>query len=110
MPLATTDDPGGRGRKVLDNTLIYVMSEIGDGRITRASARSSTRRPRRSCRWSPSARPAGRAEERPVVQFPSRLKDIGGQVNRPLADIYLTMAKRWGGERHFPGRRRLPGC
>ena len=29
--LATTDDPAAPGTKVLDNSLIYVMSEIGDG-------------------------------------------------------------------------------
>ena len=29
--LATTDDPGAPGTKVLDNTLILWMSEIGDG-------------------------------------------------------------------------------
>jgi hypothetical protein len=29
--LATTDDPSAPGTKVLDNTLIYWMSEIGDG-------------------------------------------------------------------------------
>ena len=36
--LATTDDPAAPGTKVLDNTLIYWMSEIGDGQIhTRVS-------------------------------------------------------------------------
>ena len=29
--LATTDDPAAPGTKVLDNTLIYLFSEIGDG-------------------------------------------------------------------------------
>lgn len=31
--LATTDDPSAPGTKVLDNTLIYWMSEIGDGQL-----------------------------------------------------------------------------
>ena len=53
--LATTDDPAAPGTKVLDNTLIYLISEIGDGRVTRASAISSTRRRRTASRWSRSA-------------------------------------------------------
>ncbi|MEO8903528.1 MAG: DUF1552 domain-containing protein [Polyangiaceae bacterium] len=92
--LANTDDPSAPGTKVLDNTLIYWMSEIGDG------ADHTT----------------GSMVEYPQVPSYLPLVSIGkaggalktGQVvrfdtDRPAADLYLSLCKAMGaGTATFP--------
>ncbi|MEP7049239.1 MAG: DUF1552 domain-containing protein [Pseudomonadota bacterium] len=92
--LAATDDPSAPGTKVLDNTLIYWMSEIGDG------ADHTT----------------GSMVEYPQVPSYLPLVSIGkaggalktGQVvrfdtDRPAADLYLSLCKAMGaGTATFP--------
>jgi len=92
--LANTDDPAAPGSKVLDNTLIYWMSEIGDG----------------------SGHTTGSLVEFPQVPSYLPLVSIGkaggalktGQVvrfenDRPAGDLYLSLAKAMGaGTASFP--------
>ncbi|HEY5375588.1 MAG TPA: DUF1552 domain-containing protein, partial [Polyangiaceae bacterium] len=85
--LANTDDPSAPGTKVLDNTLIYWMSEVGDG----------------------SGHTTGSAVEYPQVPSYLPLVSIGkaggalktGQVvrfdtDRPVGDLYLSFCKAMG--------------
>jgi hypothetical protein len=85
--LANTDDPAAPGSKVLDNTIVYWMSEIGDG------AGHTTQS----------------VVEEPQVPAYLPLVSIGkgggalrtGQVvrfdeDRPAGDLYLTFAKAMG--------------
>jgi hypothetical protein len=92
--LATTDDPSAPGTKVLDNTLIYWMSEIGDGQ----------------------GHTTGSAVEYPQVPSFLPLVTIGkaggalksGQIvpfatDRPATDLYLSLCKAMGaGTATFP--------
>ncbi|HEY3665140.1 MAG TPA: DUF1552 domain-containing protein [Polyangiaceae bacterium] len=92
--LANTDDPSAPGSKVLDNTLVYWMSEIGDG----------------------SGHTTGSVLEYPQVPSYLPLVSIGkaggalktGQVvrfdsDRPAADLYLSFCKAMGaGNAIFP--------
>ena len=109
--LATTDDPAAPGTKVLDNSLIYVMSEIGDGQDhTRVSEILYPQTPD----YLPLVtigKAGGALKSGQVVQFPIDTKDKAGAVNRPAADIYLTMAKAMGAANvTFPGQMGvLPG-
>ncbi len=86
--LANTDDPSAPGTKVLDNTLIYWMSEIGDGAQHTTDATSVAY---------------------PLYPMYLPLVTIGkaggainsGQVvrvadNRPAVDLYLSMAQAMG--------------
>jgi len=110
--LATTDDPTAPGTKVLDNTLIYVMSEIGDGQDhTRVSEILYPQTPD----YLPLltiGKAGGALKSGQVVQFPIDVKDKAPMVNRPAADIYLTMARAMGAPTSvtFPGQTGvLPG-
>ena len=92
--LANTDDPAAPGTKVLDNTLVYLMSEIGDG----------------------SGHTIQSTVEYPQVQSYLPLVSIGkaggalksGQVvrfatDRPASDLYTSLAKAMGaGTATFP--------
>jgi hypothetical protein len=109
--LATTDDPAAPGTKVLDNSLIYVMSEIGDGQDhTRVSEILYPQTPD-SLPLLTIGKCGGAITSGQVVQFPIAAKDMAGKVNRPAADIYLTMAKAMGASSvTFPGQTgTLPG-
>src|SRR5262245_6727840 len=109
--LATTDDPAAPGSKVLDNTLIYVMSEIGDGQDhTRVSEILYPQTPD-SIPLITIGKAAGALNTGQVVQFPIAEKNSAGTVNRPAADLYLTMAKAMGAANvTFPGQTGvLPG-
>ena len=111
MPLATTDDPAAPGTKVLDNTLIYVMSEIGDGQDhTRVSEILYPQTPD-SIPLITIGKCGGAITSGQVVQFPIAAKESAGTVNRNAVDIYLTMAKAMGASNvTFPGQTGvLPG-
>ena len=109
--LATTDDPAAPGTKVLDNSLIYVMSEIGDGQDhTRISEILYPQTPD----YLPLitiGKAGGALKSGQVVQFPIAEKMTAPTVNRPAADIYLTMARAMGAANvTFPGQMGvLPG-
>jgi hypothetical protein len=103
--LATTDDPAAPGTKVLDNTLIFWMSEIGDGQ--------------NHTRWSEVEYPqvptflplvtigkcAGAIKSGQLVQYPIGTDQTSAiQKNRPASDLYLTFAKAMGASgATFPG-------
>jgi hypothetical protein len=111
MPLATTDDPAAPGTKVLDNTLIYVMSEIGDGQDhTRVSEILYPQTPD-SIPLVTIGKAGGAITSGQVVQFPIADKNSAGTVNRNAVDLYLTMAKAMGATAaSFPGQTGvLPG-
>jgi hypothetical protein len=103
--LAATDDPAAPGTKVLDNTLIYWMSEIGDGQ-------GHNRRSYLEYPQVPSYLPlvtigkcAGAIKSGQVVQFPIGKDDTeASTVNRPASDLYLTLARAMGAmDVTFPG-------
>ena len=108
--LATTDDPAAPGTKVLDNTLIYLFSEIGDGQDhTRISYILYPQTPD----YLPLitiGKCGGAIKSGQVVQFPIAAKDKA-TPNRPAADLYLTMARAMGATNAtFPGQTNvLPG-
>jgi hypothetical protein len=109
--LATTDDPAAPGTKVLDNSLIYIMSEIGDGQDhTRVSEILYPQTPD-SLPLLTIGKCGGAITSGQVVQFPIAEKMSAGKVNRPAVDLYLTMAKAMGASSvSFPGQTgTLPG-
>ena len=86
--LASTDDPSAPGTKVLDNTLIYWMSEIGDGqRHSTKSELAYPPRPNLICRWSRIGKSGGALKTGQVVRF---------DTDRPATDLYLTLARAMG--------------
>jgi hypothetical protein len=103
--LATTDDPAAPGTKVLDNTLIYVMSEIGDGQNhTRASLIEYPQVPAHLPLVT-IGKCGGALKTGQVVSFPlGDSPDNAMKIDRPAADLYLTMAKAMGASAAtFPG-------
>ena len=92
--LATTDDPSAPGTMVLDNTLIYLMSEIGDG--SNHTTTSLVEYPQ-----VPSYLPlvsigkaGGGLKTQQVVRF---------DTDRPASDLYTSFAKAMGaGTATFP--------
>jgi Protein of unknown function (DUF1552) len=89
------DDPSAPGTKILDNTIIYWCSEIGDGQYHNLS----------SADYPSSYHPDGT----PFIRQYLPLVSIGGgggalktgrvvrnDVDRPATDLYLTLAKAMG--------------
>jgi hypothetical protein len=107
--LATTDDPSAPGTKVLDNTLIYWMSEIGDGQNhTRVSEVEYPQVPA----YLPLVtigKCGGAIKSGQLVQYPlgsgnASDANYAGMINRPATDLYLTFAKAMGASNvTFPG-------
>ena len=85
--LANTDDPAAPGSKVLDNTIVYWMSEIGDGAgHTTQSAIEYPQVPAYLPLVS-IGKGAGALKTGQVVRF---------ETDRPAADLYLTLARAMG--------------
>jgi len=103
--LATTDDPTAPGTKVLDNTLVYWMSEIGDGQNhTRVSELEYPQVPT-SLPLVTIGKCAGALKTGQVVRagIGTDAKNAA-MVNRPATDLYLSLAKAMGaGNVTFPG-------
>jgi hypothetical protein len=103
--LATTDDPAAPGTKVLDNTLIYCMSEVGDGQNhTRVSLLEYPQVPAYLPLFS-IGKCGGAIKSGQVVEYPLG-KDAAeaSAMNRPAADLYLTLARAMGAvNATFPG-------
>lgn len=95
--LATTDDPTAPGTKVLDNTLIYFMSEIGDGaNHLRVSAIEHPQVPAHLPLLT-IGKCAGALKTGQVISAPiDKDVDASAKVNRPATDIYLTLARAMG--------------
>ncbi len=85
--LANTDDPAAPGSKVLDNTLVYLMSEIGDGAgHTTQSAIEYPQVPAYLPLVS-IGKAGGALKTGQVVRF---------DVDRPAPDLYSSFAKAMG--------------
>ncbi len=93
--LANTDDPAAPGTKVLDNTLVYLMSEIGDGDgHTTGSAIEYPQAPSYLPLVS-IGKAGGALKSGQVVRF---------DTDRPASDLYTSLAKAMGaGTATFPG-------
>jgi hypothetical protein len=109
--LATTDDPAAPGTKVLDNTLIYLFSEIGDGQDHARVSEILYPQTPDSMPLVTIGKCGGAITAGQVVQFPIAEKSKATMVNRPAADLYLTIARAMGaGSVTFPGQTGvLPG-
>jgi len=95
--LATTDDPAGpAGSKVLDNTLIYWMSEIGDGaNHTRTSYLEYPQVPQ-SLPLVTIGKCGGAIKSGQYLQAQLGKPEEAENANRPASDLYLTMAQAMG--------------
>ena len=110
--LATTDDPAAPGTKVLDNT-----PHLRDERDRRRPGPHPRQRDplpadaRPACRWSRSARRRRAEDAGRSCSSRSTRTTRRRAVNRPAADIYLTMARAMGAANvTFPGQTGvLPG-
>ncbi|HEX3776901.1 MAG TPA: DUF1552 domain-containing protein [Polyangiaceae bacterium] len=86
--LANTDDPSAPGTKVLDNTLIYWMSEIGDG-ANHTTMSSTTGYPPMP-QYLPLVtigKAGGAFKSGQIVQY---------ATDRPAGDLYLSLCKAMG--------------
>ncbi len=94
--LATTDDPSAPGTKVLDNTLVYFMSEIGDGQLhTRISEIKYPQVPTQLPLLT-IGKCGGAIRSGQVVSFPIGEGDAAATIARPATDLYVTLARAMG--------------
>ncbi|MES1207167.1 MAG: hypothetical protein ABUS79_14620, partial [Pseudomonadota bacterium] len=102
--LAKTDDPAAPGSKVLDNTLIYMMSEIGDGAGHKRTSEIEYPQIPAHLPLVTIGKCAGAIKSGQVVQFPIDKPETAGMVNRPATDLYLSLARAMGAATAtFPG-------
>lgn len=101
--LATTDDPAAPGSTVLDNTLIYWMSEIGDGmNHLRVSMIEYPQVPS-SLHLVTIGRAGGALDTGQVYRASIGTdKNAALQVNRPAGDLHVTLARAMGVTADFP--------
>jgi hypothetical protein len=87
--LASTDDPSAPGTKVLDNSLIYIMSEIGEcnNHTTVTSLKDSYPPFPAYLPLVSIGKSGGALKSGQVVHF---------DTDRPASDLYLTFAKAMG--------------
>ena len=109
--LATTDDPAAPGPRSSTTPSSTCSARSATGWITRASAISSTRRRPTSLPLVTIGKCAGAIKTGQVVQHPIAAQDMATMVNRPAADLYLTLARAMGAANvTFPGQTAvLPG-
>lgn len=103
--LATTDDPAAPGTKVLDNTVIFCMSEIGDGADHNRMSEVLYPQTPDSLPLVTIGKAGGALKSGQVVQFPLVTdKNSTAVVNRPATDLFLTLAQAMGAKNAtFPG-------
>jgi hypothetical protein len=104
--LAAADDPAAPGTKVLDNTLIYVMSEIGDGQNHNRVSEVEYPQVPTHLPLVTIGKAGGAIKSGQVVGFPIDKPDNGAaeKVARPATDLYLTLARAMGASAAtFPG-------
>ena len=85
--LASTDDPSAPGTKVLDNTLIYWMSEVGDGAMHTTTSDSKIYRATSYLPLVSIGKCGGAIKSGQVVRF---------DTDRSAVDLYLSFAKAMG--------------
>jgi hypothetical protein len=102
--LATTDDPSAPGTTVLDNTIIYCMSEVGDGQAhTRTSELTFPQVPT-SLPLITIGGGGGALDTGQVIRFNIGAQGEAAGVNRPATDLYLSLAQAMGvSGATFPG-------
>ena len=106
--LATTPDPSASdGSTVLDNSLVFVFSEIGEGDYhTRTSQVESPQIPTH-LPFVTIGKAAGAIKSGQVVSFPIAEQNPE-MVARPAVDLYLTLAHALGAtDVTFPGSPKL---
>ena len=87
QPLATMDDPSTPGTKVLDNTLIYWMSEIGDGQDHSTGSKILYPQTPTFLPLVTIGKAAGALRTQQIVKF---------DTDRPASELYLAMARAMG--------------
>lgn len=85
--LANTDDPAAPGTKVLDNTIVYWMSEIGDGNGHTTQSLVEFPQVPAYLPLVTIGKGAGALKTGQVVRF---------DTDRPAGDLYLTLARAMG--------------
>jgi len=94
--LATTDDPAAPGTKVLDNTIIFWMSEIGDGADHNRVSEILYPQVPDSIPLVTIGGGAGALKTGLVVRYPIDASAKAGGVNRMVPDLLLTLATAMG--------------
>jgi len=89
---------------VLDNSLIYFMSEIGDGAMHLRTSEIEYPQFPAHLPLVTIGKAAGALKTGQVYLGPLGKEKEGEAVNRPATDLYLTLAKAMGvGTATFPG-------
>jgi hypothetical protein len=95
--LAATDDPSAPGTTVLDNTIIYLMSEIGDGNDHAQSSYIMYPQVPQNLPLVTIGGGGGGLSTGQVVRYELGMDKSAAQVvNRPAPDLYLTLARAMG--------------
>jgi hypothetical protein len=94
--LATTDDPTAPGTKVLDNTIIYWASEIGDSANHLRSSSVEYPQVPQHLPLVTIGKGGGALKTGQVYAAPINGKDEVPQIARPATDLYLTLAHAMG--------------
>jgi hypothetical protein len=87
QPLATMNDPGAPGTKVLDNTIIYWMSEIGDGQDHSTGSKIIYPQTPTYLPLVTIGKAAGALRTQQIVKF---------DTDRPAGELYLALARAMG--------------
>lgn len=101
--LAATDDPAAPGTTVLDNTLIYFMSEIGDGANHLRLSMVEYPQVPSSLHLVTIGRAGGALDTGQVYRAGIGSDGANAaQVNRPAGDLHVTLARAMGVDANFP--------
>jgi hypothetical protein len=87
QPLAMMDDPSAPGTKVLDNTLIYWMSEIGDGQDHSTGSKVIYPQAPSFLPLVTIGKAGGALRTKQIVKF---------DTDRPAGELYLALARAMG--------------
>jgi hypothetical protein len=104
--LATTPDPASTdpSKMVLDNTLIYLMSEISDGALHERVSKVLYPQFPAHLPLVTIGKCGGAIKSGQVVNFPIGKEDMAEGVARPATELYLTFARAMGAmDATFPG-------
>ena len=93
------DDPADPGRKVLDNTVIYLFSEIGEGAWHRTNTDIVDPGPPADYPWTflplvTIGKCGGALKTQQVLTYGPPMND--GPGDRPVGDIYLSLCRAMG--------------